>query len=272
MRTYALGLAALLGLAIPASADTAASRIQLAQAASDSGARAGSNAGTAERGSHQGSGKRGGDAMQAPGGSAGTQTTEGRSDGEQSRTGVRANVRVGGDRHMIHSRHDGARTTIRTRMGSNDDTVVRRKSARRHVYSEPSTTVIKRKKARRHYVYSEPSSITVKRKRVHRTVDDGDTAVVRHRRSGATVGVGVSSRTSVHERSGESVNVGGSTTTRSSTTTTSGERSSGQAGASVRTNGSGQGTAGGRSSGGGAMNSRSTSGSGGTGESSGNRQ
>jgi len=210
--------------------------------------------------------------MQAPGGSAGTQTSEGRRDGEQSRTGVRANVRVGGDRRMIHSRHDGERTTIRTRMGSNDDTVVRRKSARRHVYSEPSTTVIKRKKARRHYVYSEPSSVTIKRKRVHRTFDGGDTAVVRHRRPGVTVGVGVSSRTSVRERSGESANVRGSTTTRSSTTTTSGERSSGQAGASVRTNGSGQGAAGGRSSGGGAMNSRSTSGSGGAGESSGNRQ
>jgi hypothetical protein len=210
--------------------------------------------------------------MQAPGGSAGAQTSEGRrGDGEQSRTGVRANVRVGGDRRMIHSRHDGTRTTIRTRMGSNDDTIVRRKSARRHVYSEPSTTFIKRKKARRHYVYSEPSSITIKRKRMHRTVDGGDTAVVRHRRPGVTVGVGVSSRTGVRERSSESVNVRGSTTTRSSTTT-SGERSSGQAGASVRTNGSGQGMAGGRSSGGGAMNSRSTSGSGGAGESSGNRQ
>jgi len=44
MRTYALGLAAILGLAIPASADMAASRIQLAQAASDSGTQAGGNA------------------------------------------------------------------------------------------------------------------------------------------------------------------------------------------------------------------------------------
>jgi hypothetical protein len=250
MRTYALGLAALLGLAIPASADTAANRIQLAQAASDSGAQTGSNAGTVGRGSRESTGARGGDAMQKPGGSAGTRTSEGRRDSEQSRAGVRADVRVGGDRHMTHSRGHGARTAIRTRTSSNDDVVVRRHKARRHVYSEPS-------------------SITVKRKRVHRVVDNGDTAVVRHRRPGVAIGVGVSSRTGVRERTGASVNVKGSSTTRSTTTTTSGERSSGSAGARVRTNTSGQGTAG--NSSGGAMKSRSTSGSGGAGEPSGNR-
>ena len=278
MRTYAIGLAAVLGLAIPASADTAATRIQLAQAASDSGAQPGGNAGTAERGNRQGSSnrgegasKRGGDTVQAPGGAAGTQTSEGRRDGEQSRTSVRANVRVGGDRRMTHSRRDGSRTTIRTRIGSDDDVVIRRKNVRRHVYSEPSTTVIKKKKKARRYVYTEPSSVIVKRKKVHRYVDGGDTAVVRHRRPGVTVGVGVSGRTSVRERTGASVDVKGSTTTRS-TTTTSGERSSGNAGANVRTNTPGQGAAG--SSSGGAMKSRSTSGSGGagSGESSGNRQ
>lgn len=286
MRTYAIGLAAVLGLAIPASADTAAPRIQLAQAASDSGAQAGGSAGTAERGnrqglsqqgsskqgsSQQGSGKRGGDTVQAPGGSAGTQTSEGRRDGAQSRTSVRTNVRIGGDRRVTHSRRDGSRTTIRTRIGSDDDVVVRRKNVRRHVYSEPSTTVIKKKKKVRRYGYTEPSSVTVKRKNVRRYIDGGDTAVVRHRRPGVTVGVGVSSRTSVRERSGTSVNIKGSTTTRS-TTTTSGERSSGNAGTNVRTNTSGQDKAG--NSSGGAMKSRSTSGSGsgGSGESSGNRQ
>jgi hypothetical protein len=277
MRTYAIGLAAVLGLAIPASADTAATRIQLAQTASDSGAQAGGSAGTAEPGnrqgsSKQGSSKRGGDTVQAPGGAAGTQTSEGRRDGEQSRTSVRANVRVDGDRRMTHSRRDGSRTTIRTRIGSDDDTVIRRKNVRRHVYSEPSTTVIKKKKKARRYVYTEPSSVIVKRKKVRRYVDGGDTAVVRHRRPGVSVGIGVSGRTSVRERTGTSVNVKGSTTTRSTTTTTSGERSSGNAGANVRTNTSGQDKAG--NSSGGAMKSRSTSGSGGTGsgESSGNRQ
>src|SRR3954466_14135840 len=101
MRTSALGLVAVPGLALPASADTAVHRIQLAQAASDSGAQTGSNAGSARRGSQEGIGARSGDTARSSAGSAGARTTtESRRDGEQSRTSARANVRLGGDRHM----------------------------------------------------------------------------------------------------------------------------------------------------------------------------
>ncbi len=127
--------------------------------------------------------------------------------------------------------------------------------------------MIKRKKNARRYVYSEPSS-TIVRKKSRRYIDGG-TTVVRRDRPSTSVDVGVRSRTSVRQQSGASVNVRGSTTTRSSTTT-SGERTSGQNGTMRRNQGQGGGASGG-------MESRSTSGqsggaSGQSGGSSGNQQ
>jgi hypothetical protein len=241
MKAYAVGLAAVLGIATPSLADTATSRIQIAQAASDSGAQSGSNSGTAQRGSREGEHMRSGDRAQGAAGSSGTRTSEGRHDAQHDRTSVRANVRIGGGDHQTtRSRTYGSRTTIHRQVSGGDGVVVRHKKARR-------------------YVYSEPSSVVVKRKKVRRYVDGGSTAIVHHRR-----GVAVSSRTSVREGSGTSVNVRGSTTTRS-TTSRSGERSSGTQGANVRMNTSGQGS--GRASGSTQMRNSSGSGSSGSGSS-----
>jgi len=229
-RTCALGAAALLiGLALPASADTAVKQLQLAQA-SDSGTQSGTNA--RQQGGSSGTNARGTTTTQ--GGSANMgrsegQRTEGRSESSESRTSVRANVR-GGDREM-RGRRFGSRTTIRTRVGQrdNDDVIVRRKH-------------------RRHFVSSEPSTRIIKRKRLHRRFVEGGESVVHRRRGGASVGI--ESRTSVRERGSERANVRGSMTTRATSEHTS-------TGTNVRTN-----TRQGGSNG--AMQSRGTSGRSGT--------
>ena len=60
---------------------------------------------------------------------------------------MRANVRLGG-RDSVRTRTT-TRFGVRTRVGVSDDVVLRRKHARRHVYSEPSSVIIRKKKARR---------------------------------------------------------------------------------------------------------------------------
>src|SRR5262245_34733157 len=92
----------------------------------------------------------------------------------------------GGSRTSVTERSGGARTTIRggsrTTVGvgssAREDIVVRRNKYRRHIYAEPSTTVIKK----RRYVrgYREPSSV-----------------VIHKRRPGVVVGGGTSTRTTV---------------------------------------------------------------------------
>src|SRR5437588_7061255 len=106
-RTCALGLAAILGLAIPASADTAATRMQLAQAAApDSGTQAGGNAGTTQRSGREGNSVRGSDGAQHLG--EGTRRSEGRRDANESRVSVRASVRGDRDRDVRRSRTFGS--------------------------------------------------------------------------------------------------------------------------------------------------------------------
>src|SRR5262249_60177513 len=77
--------------------------------------------------------------------------------------------------------------------GASEDTIIRRKKARRYVYPEPSTTVVRKK---RYVRYHEPSTV-----------------VIHKRRAGVAVG-GTSTRTTV--RSGTSTTVGGSSTSRES--------------------------------------------------------
>src|SRR5262249_29410255 len=93
-----------------------------------------------------------------------------------SRTSVRE--RSGGARMAVHS---GSRTTV---------------GVRRHVYSEPSTTVIRKKK--RYAIYHEPASRSV---------------IVHKRRAGVPAG-GTSTRTTA--RSGTSTTVGRSSSSRES--------------------------------------------------------
>ena len=108
-------------------------------------------------------------------GTAGTtRQTEGRREG--SRTNIRANVRIGGRDSVRTRTSTSTRFGVRTRVGGSDDVVIRRKNARRYVYSEPNRStssarrkcavtstasraafIIKRKKVRR-YTYDEPSA------------------------------------------------------------------------------------------------------------------
>jgi hypothetical protein len=268
MKTLALGLAAALGLALPAIADTTARNVQLAQATQDSGAQSGGGtagtqksgggtAGTQKSGGGAAATQRSGDNAQSSGTAGATRQVEGRREG--SRTNIRANVRIGGDGDRVRSRTTTThRFGVRSRVGSSDDVVIRRKNARRYVYSEPSSVTIKKKKKARRYVYSEPSSVIVKRKKVRRYVYDepSSTTVIRNRRPGVNVGVGVSTRTSVRERAGASVNVRGSATTRSSTTTRSTTGGSTSGGTNAQSTTQQSGTSGG-------MQTRGTSGSGG---------
>src|SRR5438552_2757511 len=155
MRSLAYGLAAVLGLALPASADTT-QNIQLAQAAQDSGAQSGAGTTAAQPGGQGGARTGATTTTRSSGTSQGTnartegrvstegRVREGRRDGD--RTNIRANIRVGGDRDrdVVRSRF-GTRTTIHSRAGvANEDVMIRRKHARRYVYNEPSTTVIRK--------------------------------------------------------------------------------------------------------------------------------
>src|SRR5688572_29314842 len=101
MRTLAISLAAVLGLALPAAADS--TRMQLAQAGQ--GAQSGAG-GTAQQSEGAARGQRGGENAGATGTTQ--QRTEGRRDGAESRTNVRANVRIGG----------GGREDVRSRVST----------------------------------------------------------------------------------------------------------------------------------------------------------
>ena len=84
MKTLAIGLAAALGLAWPASADTVSTRVQLAQAKQDSGTQSGGGAATTQQS--------GGSATTR--GTAGTQSREGAArSGETAQSGTAGTAR-----------------------------------------------------------------------------------------------------------------------------------------------------------------------------------
>jgi hypothetical protein len=134
----------------------------------------------------------------------GTQTT--------SRTVVRE--RSGGTRVSVHGRSRAA-VGVRT-VASDDAVVIRRKKARRYIYSEPTTTVIRKK---RYVSYSHPSTALI----------------VKKRRAGIAVDSGVSTRTTVRSRT----SVGAANPSRANPGANVRERSSGQGtvGAGGRTGG-----------------------------------
>ena len=220
MRTLAiiLGAAAVIAVAAPASADPAAGRVQLAQAQD---AQSGSGMGASQQSS---SGKRDSGAAatrNSQGGSQGSGAAARESNGGRttmrgetqgsSRTTVRA--RSGGDRVAVHGR---GHTTVGMRSAASDDAVIiKRKKARRYVYSEPSTVIVKK---RRYARYHEPSRAVI----------------VKKRHAGVAVDNGVSTRTSVRSRT--STAGGGSKTMR--TGAIASERSGqGNAGAASSTEG-----------------------------------
>lgn len=204
MRLLTLIVAAVagIGVAAVASADAATDRILLAQA-QDAGAQSGAAKATQPGG-----------AANREGGAAAARGSEGKGASTRESGGDPTNVRSQGTtRTSVHQRSGGARVSVRggsrTAVGvrtaaSDDAVIIKRKKARRHVYSEPSATVIKKK---RYATYREPSS----------------TVIVKKRRPGVAVESGVSTRTSV----------------RSQTSTSTRERSSrqGNAGASSPTEG-----------------------------------
>jgi hypothetical protein len=220
-----LGTAAAIAVAAPVSADPAAGRVQLAQA-QDSGAQSGSGMGVSQQGSAGNRDSGAATSRGSEGGNAATRGSEGGAAASQNSGGGRATMRseTGSSRTTIRARSGGARVAVggssRRAIGvrsatSDDAVIIKRKKARRYVYSEPSTVVIRKK--RRHYTtYQEPSSAVI----------------VKKRRAGVAVGGGVSTRTTVRSRT--STTVGGSSTTR--------ERVG--AGANVRERTSGQGNAG----------------------------
>jgi len=226
MRTVAiiLGAAAAIAVAAPASADPAAGRVQLAQAQD---AQSGSGMGASQQGS---SGNRNSGAAATRnsqgGGAASRESNGGRTTmrGEtqgSSRTTVRA--RSGGDRMAVHGR---GHTTVGMRSAASDDAVIiKRKKARRYVYGEPSTTIVKK---RRYTRYHEPSSAVI----------------VKKRHAGVAVDNGVSTRTSVRSRT--STAGGGSKTTR---TGASASQRSGQGNAGAASSTEGRAPGGARSGG-----------------------
>src|SRR5262245_34973445 len=165
MRTLAmiLGAAAVIAVAALVSADPAAGRVQLAQAQD---AQSGSGMGASQQGS---SGKRAGGAAatrNSQGGAAaaressgGRATMRSETQGSSSRTTVRERSR--GDRMTVHGR---SHTSVGVRSAASDDAVIiKRKKARRYVYSdEPSATIVKKKRYTR---YHEPSSAVIVKKR-----------------------------------------------------------------------------------------------------------
>src|SRR6266511_1768058 len=237
-----LGAAAALAVTAPVAADPGPGRVQLAQA-QDSGMQSGSGTGARQQGSsgsQQGSSgmSQQGSAGQREGGSAATRQSSG--------GGAAISQTQGTSRTTVRQRSEGARVSVRggsrtavgVRSAASDDAVfIKRKKARRYVYSEPSTTVIRKKKR---FAIHEPSSSVI----VHK----------RHA-GGVAVGGGTSTRTTV--RSGT---VRGSSTTRESV----------GAGAGARQGASGQGNVGaGGSSQGSGQTGRSPSGGGASGSSGG---
>jgi len=112
--------------------------------------------------------------------------------------------------------HGRGHTTVGMRSAASDDAVIiKRKKARRYVYSEPSTVIVKK---RRYARYHEPSRAVI----------------VKKRHAGVAVDNGVSTRTSVRSRT--STAGGGSKTMR--TGASASERSGqGNAGAASSTEG-----------------------------------
>jgi len=106
--------------------------------------------------------------------------------------------------------------TITGDYASDDAVVIRRKKARRYIYSEPTTTVIRKK---RYVSYSHPSTAVI----------------VKKRRAGIAVDSGVSTRTTVRSRT----SVGAANPSRANPSASVRERSSGQGtvGAGGRTGG-----------------------------------
>jgi hypothetical protein len=104
----------------------------------------------------------------------------------------------------------GSRTVVRSAR-NNDGVVIRRKNARRYVYSEPSTTVIRKK---RYTTYRGPSH----------------GVIVNKRRTGVVMENGVSTRTTVRSRtdSGSTVRASGNSRQSTGSTDQVRERSSGQ--------------------------------------------
>jgi hypothetical protein len=211
------GAAAVLAVAAPVAADPATGRLQLAQA-QDSGSQSGSSTGARQQGS-SGS-QQGGSGMSQQG--SGGQREGGSARTRQSSGGGAAvnQTQRGASRTSVRERSEGvavrggSRTTVGVRSGASDDVIIHRKKARRYVYGEPSTTIIKK---RRYTRYHEPSSV-----------------VIHKRRAGAAVENGVSTRTSVRSRT--STAAGGSSKMR--TGANAGQRSGqGNAGAASSTEG-----------------------------------
>jgi hypothetical protein len=224
MRTLAIILGAAAVIAVAASADPAAGRVQLAQAQDT---QSGSGMGASQQGS---SGKRNSGAAATRnsqgGGAAARESNGGRTTmrGEtqgSSRTTVRA--RSGGDRMAVHGR---GHTTVGMRSAASDDAVIiKRKKARRYVYGEPSATIVKK---RRYTRYHEPSSAVI----------------IKKRHAGVAVDNGVSTRTSVRSRT--STAGGGSKATR---TGASASQRSGQGNAGAASSTEGRAPGGARSGG-----------------------
>src|SRR5919198_398236 len=124
-----LGAAAALAVAAPVAADPAIGGMRLAQA-QDSGSQSGSSMGAKQQGSSGASQKQGGSGMS-----------------QQGSSGMNQQGNAG---------QGGSRTTVGVGSRASDDVVIRRNKFRRHVYAEPSTTVIRKKK--RYVRYHEPSS------------------------------------------------------------------------------------------------------------------
>jgi len=191
MKLFALLVgAAAIGVVAAASAG-ATDRMQLAQAQgagaqSQPGASGNQQTGTANRQSGAAKGRGSESSGAAASTSGGTRAGVRSEGGSVSRSTIHqgsAGTAVRGNRSAV-----GVRT-----VHSDDRVVTKRNKARRYVYSEPSTTVIRKKKR---YTYREPSSAVI----VHK------------RRPSVAVDSGVSTRSSVRtQQGGTAVRSSGST-------------------------------------------------------------
>ena len=231
------GMGTAVGIAASVSAAPNESSVQLAQAQNAS-TQSGVGAGASQRGNTGnrqggatvtgGSQERGAATRQSGDSSATVRSETTRT----NRTTVRE--RAGGTRVSVHG---GTRRVVGVRATTGDDAVViRRKRARGHVYSGPSTTVIRKK---RYVHYREPSSAVIIKKRRPAVAVEG-----------VSTGTSVRSRTSTTVRdsgtTGASVRAGAGVRERSSGAANAGARAGGQGGQG------GQPATSGRSGGGGA--------------------
>jgi hypothetical protein len=210
-----LGAVAVIGIAAAGSAEPGKDRIQLAQAQESGG----------QPGAAKGANESRGAANRDSGGATTRGSQGGGSAAGAAASGDRATVKQetqDTNRTSVRTRSEGARVSVRggsrtavgVRTVARDDAVIiKRKKARRYVYSEPSTTVIRKKK--RYVHYSEPSR----------------TVVIKKRRPGVAIDTGVSTRTTVRSRT-------------STVSGSSGTREMIKSGASVRERSGGQGNAG----------------------------